>query len=237
MLTNVFLRYFVLQKEIGDVFDKWSNLSTCTEPYIIQPRYQQQPQLSQLTLCTKEFVAEKSNICSLKTCSLPNKTESRSFEKYLDAWSNNLLAEFATIIENEGQSQTSNGAIESADDDYDEVAGDSSDDDSMRMKYRVNQRDDFEVTLSSSPTLSPSISEHSSSGGSSTNGITRKTPLHLSRIVRSKQRSHVASVQNKCDPVLVNMRMYPAELNRMSKMHRTDYEMETSHHVSDKYTY
>lgn len=237
MFNNVFLLYFLLQKEIGDVFDKWSNLSTCGEHYIIQPRYQQQPQLSQLTLCTKESVAEKSNICSLKTCSLPNKTQSRSFEKYLDTWSNNLLAEFATIIENEGQSQTFEGTIESADDDYDEVAGDSSDDDSMRMKYRVSQRDDFEVTLSSSPTLSPSISEHSSSGGSSTNATTRKTPLHLSRIVRSKQRSHVASIQNKCDPMLVNMRMYPTELNRTSKMHRADYEMETSHHVSNEYTY
>lgn len=223
------------------MFDKWSHLSVCPEPPI-KPRYVSPPRKcfadkKYSTLRTDELLVEKADIAFFKSCSLPTRPDSRSFEKYLDAWSSSLLAEFNTIIQNENQCQSADAAVDSADDDYDEVAGDSSDDDSMRMKYRVSQRDDFEVSSSSSPTVSPSTSEHSSSGSSSANGNARRTPPYLSRIGRSKQRSHVASVHNKRDPTLVNVKIYPTEQPRIPEMRRPDYEFENGHHVSDKHVY
>lgn len=104
------------------------------------------------------------------------------------------------------------------DDDYDEVAGDSSDDEddnSMRMKYRIagvdggglNGRDEF--ATSSPSTVSPTTSERSSSSGGSKALRRASSPQsYLSRMVKSRQRSHVASTNDERDPVLVNMKLY-----------------------------
>lgn len=142
----------------------------------------------------------------------------------MEAWSTNLLAEFDTIIGHKA-------AV--GDDDYDEVAGDSSedvegdrDDDTdeydaveleesaavAEMRFRIGgcKRDEFDLVFSS-PTVSPSVSDHSS--GSSGHGLgsgtssasARRTPPYLMKMVCGKQRSHVATVNNKHDPVLVNV--------------------------------
>lgn len=217
------------------MFDKWSSLSAHPEPQI-KPRCREiprkyQPAHNYTTLPVEDLIVKNEDLNFFKSLSLPSRTETHSFETYLDAWSKSLLAEFNNIIHNE----TTSDSVESADDDYDEVAGDSSEDEnesSMRMKYRINkQGDDYEVS-SSSPTVSPSTSEHSS-GSSNGNGNTRRTsPPYISRMVRHKQRSHVASVNNKCDPVLVNVKIYPTEQARVPLIRKSDYEFVNGHHVS-----
>ncbi len=227
-LELISLFNYLLQEEIGEVFDKWSTLSAQPPPPV-KPR-KCEPCRQYMTLHSDELLARNEDLNFFKSYTLPSRPQSRNFETYLDAWSNSLLAEFNTIIQNEAASDS----VESVDDDYDEVASDSSDDDSsMRMKYRIGgKRDDFEV--SSSPTGSPSTSERSSSG-SSAKGNTRHSPTYLSRMGRNKQRSHVASANNKRDPVLVNVKMYPGERARVNHVRRGDSDFENGHHVSIDY--
>ncbi|XKL64603.1 hypothetical protein PGB90_004689 [Kerria lacca] len=238
--VSVYFANYDRSEEIGEVFDKWSSLSAHPEPQI-KPRCREiprkyQPAHNYTTLPVEDLIVKNEDLNFFKSLSLPSRTETHSFETYLDAWSKSLLAEFNNIIHNE----TTSDSVESADDDYDEVAGDSSEDEnesSMRMKYRINkQGDDYEVS-SSSPTVSPSTSEHSS-GSSNGNGNTRRTsPPYISRMVRHKQRSHVASVNNKCDPVLVNVKIYPTEQARVPLIRKSDYEFVNGHHVYPAYDY
>lgn len=204
----------------------------------MKPRYKEAPDKSDFGADSSVIRNKGTDLSFFKSCSLPSRKNSRSFETYLDAWSKSLLAEFNTIIQN---GSSSPDAVESAEDDYDEVAADSDDDSSsMRMKYRINdgggghQRDEFEMSPLSSPTVSPSTSEHSSSGSSASGGNRgRRTSGYLPRMGRAKQRSHVASVNNKRDPMLVNVKIYPTERPRVPEItRRGDYEFENSHHVS-----
>lgn len=197
-----------------------------------------------------------------------------SFETYLDAWSENLLAEFDTIIEREAAATTdlssgdSKAAIRSdafdadkddEDDDYDEVAGDSSEDDSnvydvgeledsatvAEMKYRIGgyKRDELDLVSSS-----PTVSDRSSGSGNSSRRLgsgaylpttALRTPPQLAQMVRSKQRSHVASVSNKHDPVLVNVKHYSANEQVVSSptIPTTDSDNVVSNHpVNDTFS-
>jgi hypothetical protein len=236
-LHSCFIFTLCFQEEIGEVFEKWNNLSVPSN-FPTKPCY---AEATKNSACDKKYrvgtegaiVDEKKGLSFSKPCTLlPSRHQNNcSFEKYLNVWSESLLAEFNTII----QDSTSSGVVESVDDDYDEVAGDS-DDDSMRMRYRISQRDDFDISSSSSPTVSPSTSEHSSSGSSGSDN-TRRTPPYLSRMGRNKQRSDVASVNSKHDPRLVNVKIYSKERPKVPEMRKAAYEFENSHHVSKQYIF
>lgn len=197
------------------MFDKWSANSGEPKEQPVKWKCKEEPVIKY-----DRKIGETVDLNLFKSYSLPTRRHSRSFEKYLDAWSKGLLAEFNTIIQDDRYHGSDNA--ESADDDYDEVAPDSSDDDctSMRMKYTIN-KDDYRA----SPTVSPSTSEHSS--GSS--GNSRLTPPYISRIVKNKQRSQIASVHNKRDPVLVNVKIYPNEQPKLPEVRRTEYEYYNGH--------
>jgi len=157
--------------------------------------------------------------------------DDRCFETYLEAWSENLLAEFDTIIGHEATTVTDSssadgeaGVERDGDDDYDEVAGDSPDDDGdddpengcelgstadaeFEMKYRMGgemerERHPLDVARSSSSTISAAQSGRWSGSCEPA----RRTPPYLARKAGGKRRSHVATVDDKCDPVLVNVK-------------------------------
>lgn len=226
------IKVLLSQEEIGEVFDKWGANARVQEP--VKWKSKEEPPAPPPPViheyhCKKYPYYENDNsgrdLNLFKSYSLPIRRENKSYEKYLDAWSKSLLAEFNTIIQN-GPDIGSDNA-DSADDDYDEVAGDSSDEDCslMRMKYTINKHDNYR----SSPTVSPSTSEHSSE--SSGNG-NRRTPPYISRIVKNKQRSQIATIHNKHDPVLVNVKIYPTEQARIPQVRRSDYAFHNGHHVS-----
>lgn len=133
-----------------------------------------------------------------------------------------MLAEFDTIIGHEATTVTDSssadgeaGVERDADDDYDEVAGDSADDAEngcelgptadAEMKYRIGgemerERHQLDVPRSSSSTISAAQSDR----WSDSREPARRTPPYLARMAGGKRRSHVAAVDDKCDPVLVN---------------------------------
>lgn len=236
-----------MQEEIGEVFDKWSsNASVCTstpttikesntkwrseDEELTPPFNHKKLPAFETTTRTDHNAARKEDLSSFKSYSLPSRRESRNFEKYLDLWSKSLLAEFDSLTQDENY-QRSQCNVDSADDDYDEVAeeDDWSDEESSsfeNMKYRINKEDNFRI----SPTVSPSTSEHSSSGSSANDN--KKTPPYISRIMKSKQHSQVASINNKRDPVLVNVKIYPTEQIKTPEIRKIDYRFQNGQHVS-----